>query len=64
MSMMGSLLLDKIVQFDNLNTSKILQDLHKEITRVLNQTTGGEIQDGMDIAICILDREKRKLHFE
>lgn len=63
MSMMGSLLLDKIIQIDNLNTSKILQDLHKEITRVLNQKSGGEIQDGMDIAICIIDKEKRKLHF-
>jgi len=63
MSMMGSLLLDKIIQLDNLNTSKILQDLHNEITRVLNQSSGGEIQDGMDIAICIIDREKRKLHF-
>ena len=63
MSMMGSLLLDKIIQLDNLNTSKILQDLHKEITRVLNQSSGGEIQDGMDIAICIIDKEKSKLHF-
>ena len=63
MSMMGSLLLDKIIQVDNLDTSKILQDLHNEITRVLNQKSGGDIQDGMDIAICIIDREKRKLHF-
>ena len=63
MSMMGSLLLDKIIQIDNLNTSNILIELHKEITRVLDQNSGGEIQDGMDIALCLIDKEKRKLHF-
>ena len=35
MSMMGSLLLDKIVQENNLDTAKILDQLNKEIIRVL-----------------------------
>ena len=63
MSMMGSLLLDKIVQKNNLDTSNILIELNKEIIRVLDQTSGGEIQDGMDIAICIVNKKERIVHF-
>ena len=37
MSMMGSLLLDKIVQENNLDTAQILDQLNKEIIRVLKQ---------------------------
>ena len=63
MSMMGSLLLDKIVQSHNLETSKILKDLNSEIVRVLDQESGGEIQDGMDISLCVIDKQNRKVSF-
>ena len=63
MSMMGSLLLDKIIHKDKLNTSEILVELNNEIIRVLNQNIGGEIQDGMDIALCLVDKKKKELHF-
>lgn len=63
MSMMGSLLLDKIVKSDQLDTAKILEELNKEIIRVLKQNSGGEIQDGMDISLCLVDKKNKKMHF-
>jgi len=63
MSMMGSLLLDKIVQRKNLDTAQILKDLNNEIIRVLDQNSGGELQDGMDIALCLVDKENKQLSF-
>ena len=63
MSMMGSLLLDKIIQRNNLDTAQILKDLNSEIIRVLNQNSGGELQDGMDIALCLVDKENKQLSF-
>ena len=63
MSMMGSLLLDKIVQEDILDTAQILKKLNDEIIRVLKQKVGGEIQDGMDLAICIINTKKKEICF-
>ena len=63
MSMLGSLLLDKIIQRDNLDTAQILKDLNNEIIRVLDQNSGGELQDGMDIALCLIDKKNNQLSF-
>ena len=63
MSMMGSLLLDKIVSNTKLSPSEILGQLSNEIIRVLKQETGGEIQDGMDLSLCIIDKKNKALHF-
>ena len=30
---------------------------------MLDQKSGGEIQDGMDIALCVIDKQKRELSF-
>lgn len=63
MSMMGSLLLDKIVQNELLTTAEILGQLNNEIIRVLKQNGGGEIQDGMDLSLCVVDKKKKELLF-
>ena len=63
MSMMGSLLLDKIIHNNKLNPSDILEQLSNDIIRVLKQDAGGEIQDGMDLSLCIIDKKNMKLHF-
>lgn len=63
MSMMGSLLLDKIVQENNLDTSKILSELNKEIIRVLKQDSDNSMQDGMDMAICVINKKEKKISF-
>ena len=63
MSMMGSLLLDKIVQENYLDTSKILEKLNHEIIRVLKQDNEESMQDGMDLAICVVNKKTRKISF-
>ena len=63
MSMMGSLLLDKIVQENNLDTAKILDQLNKEIIRVLKQEQEDAMQDGMDLSICVINKKDRLLSF-
>ena len=63
MSMLGSLLLDSIVSSKNLSPPEILMELNSEVIRVLNQNGGGEIQDGMDIALCVVDKKNMELHF-
>ena len=63
MSMMGSLLLDKIVQENYLDTSKILEKLNYEIIRVLKQDNEESMQDGMDLAICVVNKKTRKISF-
>ncbi|OFY86029.1 MAG: hypothetical protein A3F72_21535 [Bacteroidetes bacterium RIFCSPLOWO2_12_FULL_35_15] len=63
MSTLGSLLLDKIVNSDLLSPSEILTKLSDEIIRVLHQQDGGEIQDGMDLSICLIDRNNKKIEF-
>ena len=56
MSMMGSLLLDKIIQDQDLEPSDILLQLNNNIVRILDQKDGGEIQDGMDLSICVVNK--------
>jgi tetratricopeptide (TPR) repeat protein/serine phosphatase RsbU (regulator of sigma subunit) len=63
MSTLGSLLLDKIANDENLKPSEILIKLSDEIVRVLHQQDGGEIQDGMDLSVCLIDRNNRQIEF-
>ena len=63
MSTVGSLLLDKIANSETLSPSEILNKLSLEIIRILHQQNGGEIQDGMDLSICLIDRYNRKIEF-
>ena len=56
MCTLGSLLLDKIVSEGVMQPSQILKKLNKEIIRVLHQHNGSEIQDGIDLSICLIDK--------
>lgn len=65
MHMLGSVYLNEIVSKGNFTTaSEILEQLRDNIMRSLNQTgESGEAQDGLDIALCIVDCENRKIQF-
>jgi len=63
MSTMGNLLLDKVASVTFNSTGEILSNLSNEIIRVLNQQNGGEIQDGMDLSICLIDKKNKKVEF-
>lgn len=63
MSTIGSLVMDKITDHETKNPSEILLDLNDEIIRLLRQQKGGELQDGMDLSICIIDPIKKQISF-
>ena len=63
MSTLGSLLLDKIADNEALKPSEILTRLNDEIVRILHQQAGGEIQDGMDLSVCLIDRNNHSIEF-
>ena len=63
MSTIGSLILDKITTETIISPSEILSLLNDEIIRILNQQKDGEIQDGMDLSICIIDHLKKQVSF-
>jgi tetratricopeptide (TPR) repeat protein len=63
MSTVGSLLLDKITDTQMLKPSEILNQLNDQIIRVLHQQSAGEIQDGMDLSVCLVDKLNKKVEF-
>ena len=60
MSMIGNTLLHEIVESKNIvQPAEILNELRKDIIRSLKQTGAeGENQDGMDIALCMIQGNK------
>jgi serine phosphatase RsbU (regulator of sigma subunit) len=62
MSMIGNTLLNEIVLEKKIEApNKILDLLHIRVRQALRQDAGGETRDGMDISLCLIDAEKRKL---
>jgi serine phosphatase RsbU (regulator of sigma subunit) len=65
MHMLGSVYLNEIISKGDYKTaSDILEQLRDNIMRLLNQTGEmGETQDGLDIALCIIDNDSTNLQF-
>ncbi|MCK5028451.1 MAG: SpoIIE family protein phosphatase [Bacteroidales bacterium] len=65
MHMLGNAYLNEIVAGNKYKTaSDILEQLREHVMQSLNQTgESGETQDGMDIALCIIDCENKKLEY-
>jgi serine phosphatase RsbU (regulator of sigma subunit) len=65
MSMLGIALLNEIISKSEVNTAdKILNFLRDYVVRSLHQTgEAGETQDGMDIAFCVIEPDKKQLQF-
>lgn len=63
MSMLGFSLLNQIVIDKKISQPNlILQKLHSEISKVLNQSKTSN-RDGMDMGICLLDKNQSTLHY-
>jgi serine phosphatase RsbU (regulator of sigma subunit) len=63
MSMLGAEILDNLVIEKEINEAdKILNQLHFEIRKLLKQSETGN-QDGMDMALCLIDFEKKIMNF-
>ncbi|MCX7764264.1 MAG: tetratricopeptide repeat protein [Bacteroidia bacterium] len=65
MSMIGTTLLNRLAQEEGLtDPAYLLTQLDQKLRDTLHQTLNQEhIKDGMDIALCIIDTERRVLHF-
>ncbi len=65
MSMLGTAFLNEIInKVDNPTTDIILGDLRKQVVSSLHQTgKEGESKDGMDMALCMIDRETMMLEY-
>jgi serine phosphatase RsbU (regulator of sigma subunit) len=63
MSMLGDSYLNQIIKLQGLTDPQhILDSLHINIGVALNQEES-QNQDGMDIAICVIDKEKKTMEF-
>ena len=65
MSMLGSAFLNEIVNKEYItHPAVILRRLRKEVIRSLHQQEDNcESKDGMDVALCVIDKENMKLQF-
>ncbi|MCS7163054.1 MAG: tetratricopeptide repeat protein [Bacteroidia bacterium] len=65
MSMIGTTLLNRLAQEEGpKNPSLLLERLDEELRYTLHQTLSeGQVKDGMDIALCYIDLQRRELHF-
>lgn len=64
MSLIGYFLLSRIVKEQGVTeTGDILCALHLEVVKVLNQGTDQEVHDGMDIALCRIDRSNGEIQY-
>lgn len=65
MSMLGTTLLNEIVNERNIHSpEKILNAVREKVIAALKQTGAeGESKDGMDMTICVIDKTKNQLKF-
>ena len=64
MSMLGMSYLKEIVnKSKRLSSARALDKLRDHVKATLSQSTKGGQQDGMDIALCILNKEKKSLQY-
>lgn len=62
MSMIGHTLLNKYTALKS-NPAEILNEMRKEVIETLTTNKNFVQSDGMDLAFCIIDHEKKKLQF-
>ncbi|MBN2893346.1 MAG: SpoIIE family protein phosphatase [Bacteroidales bacterium] len=63
MSMLGDAYLNQIINVQHIyDPSKILEELHKAIRATLQQEHT-ENNDGMDVALCVIDKKNRTLEY-
>jgi serine phosphatase RsbU (regulator of sigma subunit) len=64
MSMLGMSYLKEIVnKSKRLSSARILDKLRDHVKDTLSQSTKGGQQDGMDIALCILNKDRKSLQY-
>ena len=62
-TMLGSLLIETSTGENIKSPEIILSDLNRGLVTLLKQEEEDSIQDGMDLAICLIDREQKTIKF-
>ena len=64
MSLIGYCLLNKITSENkHAGTAEILDTIHIEIQKILNQKRDSEVHDGMEMALCRIDTKQKTIDF-
>ncbi|MFL5765041.1 MAG: SpoIIE family protein phosphatase [Bacteroidia bacterium] len=65
LSIIGNLLLNDIIaNHPGKKTSEVLDSLHNQVVQTLKQNSPGNLSsDGMDIALCKVDLDEKKIYF-
>lgn len=62
MSIIGINLLDEIISRGITDSNEILKEMHKGVRKLLKQDVSDN-KDGMDMAVCVIDYNEKKLEF-
>lgn len=63
MSMIGSEILTTIVSNNILKADRILEEMNDYVINALKQQTEGLSQDGMDMALCVIDLKEKTVEY-
>jgi len=64
LTIIGTRILEQIIRDEKINEpEQIISELDKQIFYSLNVANKGMIRDGMEIALCVIDKSKNLLHF-
>lgn len=64
MSLLGFNAINNAVKINNItNPTEILHFMNTEIKNILHQSNESELSDGMEIALCVLDKKNLKLKY-
>jgi serine phosphatase RsbU (regulator of sigma subunit) len=63
MSMLGISFLNETVQINSLDAAQILENMRILVKQSLSQTKESQTKDGMDMSLCIVDFNNKKLQF-
>ena len=63
MSMIGSEILNTIIHNDITKADIILEKMNEAVVKILKQETEGFSQDGMDMTLCVIDKENKTVEY-
>jgi len=63
LSLIGNFKLNEIVQLGKLEPADVLNLLHSEVQKTLQQDDASDVRDGMDVALCRIDYTKGEFSF-
>ena len=63
LTVLGNLIIETIATNKTISPNEILSKINQELVLILNQKENNSIQDGMDLAICVINKKSKKVVF-